>query len=189
MQRIMDFNQSQLSEEDWISNLAKKSGLSILLVDGFGELILLHNICYLQENIFCEESKILGLCGDDRQADVYRIDSKTASSPLEISVLTWQDLKGMKLSTDIDSWSVPDQNPTTFQVQPLDPPLVLITILEAKSLVPAALIPLWLAKFQEFDRLSPSIKACTILYPVLELLWTVHKKIRVAFSSTFCLYW
>jgi hypothetical protein len=32
MQNVMDFNQSQLSEEAWISNLAKNPGLAILTV-------------------------------------------------------------------------------------------------------------------------------------------------------------
>jgi len=56
-------------------------GLFILLVDGLGKLISLPNIFYLQEKNFCEESRILGLCGDDKQADVFHIDAKSASSP------------------------------------------------------------------------------------------------------------
>jgi hypothetical protein len=54
----------------------------------------------------------------------------------------------------------------------------LVTILEAKSLAPAILFPDLTAKFQEFDRSSATVKACTILHSVLEFLWAVyHKKI------------
>jgi hypothetical protein len=58
------------------------------------------------------------------------------------------------------------------------PPLVLVTILETDSLSPEVLIPDLSAKFQEFDRSSQSVKACTILRPVLDFLWAVaHKKV------------
>jgi hypothetical protein len=48
------------------------------------------------------------------------------------------------------------------------PPLVLNTILEENLSSAAALIPVLTSKFQEFDKASTSIKACTILRPVLE---------------------
>jgi hypothetical protein len=49
MQTIMEFNLSNLSEDVWISNLAKNPGLSILVVDGFGKLVLLHNVSYFKK--------------------------------------------------------------------------------------------------------------------------------------------
>jgi hypothetical protein len=90
MQTIMDFNAALLTEETWISNLAANPGLSILAIDGFGKLILLHNVSYLCENLFCNESKILGLYGGESQAEVFRIDSKSASTTLELAVLSWR---------------------------------------------------------------------------------------------------
>jgi hypothetical protein len=140
--------------------------------NGFGNLILLHNICYLQENLFCNEAKVLGLCGDESQAEVYRIDSKSASTTLELHVPAWRDLKGLQPGADLDTLVVPDQNPSVarFKNSLWIPPLVLNTIFEGKSLDPAVLIPLLSTKFQEFDRSSSSVKACTILRPVLEYL-------------------
>ena len=175
----MDFNLHQVSEDQWISNLAKNPGLSLLAVDGFGKLVLLHNVSYLQENLFCSESKILGLCGSDDLADVYRIDPKTASSTLEIPVPTWRDLKGTQSSGDVETLVVADQNPTMarFKNSFWVPPLVSVSILEAKSLLPAELIPLLLTKFQEFDKSSTTVKACTVLRPTLEFLWAVYKKL------------
>jgi len=57
MQSIDDFNLPTVSEDIWISNLSKNPGLSLLLVDGFGKLVLLHNVSYLQQNILCSEPK------------------------------------------------------------------------------------------------------------------------------------
>jgi hypothetical protein len=51
-------------------------------------------------------------------------------------------------------------------------------MLEVNSLDPAVLIPALSLKFQEFDKSSTSIKACTILRPVLEYLWVTSKKLR-----------
>jgi len=99
----MDFNLSNLSEDIWISNLSKNPGLSILVVDGFGKLVLLHNVSYLKENVFCSESQILGLCGDNSQAEVLHIDSNSASTQNEFSVPTWRDLKGVQSGSDLDA--------------------------------------------------------------------------------------
>jgi len=179
MQTIVEFNQSQLTEEVWISNLQKNPGLAILAVDGFGKLVLLHNVSYLQENLFCKESKILGLCGENSRADVFRLDSKSASTALEFLVPLWRDLKAIQTENDLDTLVVPEQNPSITRCKNSlwVPPLVYSTILEAKSMVPAVLVPLLSAKFQEFDRSSTSVKACTLLRPVLEFLWAVHTKL------------
>jgi hypothetical protein len=50
MNQIMNLSHFQLSEEDWITNLKNNPGLAMLLVNGFLKLMLLHDICYLQEN-------------------------------------------------------------------------------------------------------------------------------------------
>jgi hypothetical protein len=179
MQTIIDSNLPTVSEDAWISNVSKNPGLALLVVDGFGNLVLLHNANFLQENIFCSESKVLGLCGDGRQAEVYRIDPVSASKSIEFPVPTWRDIKSSQSNKDVDALIVPEQSPTIarFNQSLWIPPLVLTTFLEAKSLVPAEVIPLLSSKFQEFDRSSPNVKACTILRPVLEFLWGVHKKL------------
>ena len=179
MQTIMDFNAFQVNEDTWISNLAKNPGLAMLSVNGFGKLVLLHNMSYLHENIFCSEAKVLGLCGNDSQAEVYRDDLRSASTSLELPVPTWRDLKGLQPGTDLDSIVVPDQNPPVarFKNSLWIPPLILTTMLEVNSLDPAVLIPALSLKFQEFDKSSTSIKACTILRPVLEYLWATSKKL------------
>jgi len=175
----MEFNLSTVQESDWISNLGKNPGLALLLVDGFGKLVLLHNICYIQENIFCRESKILGLCCQEEHADTYQVDSSLAAAGLEIPVPNWRDLKGSQNETDILGLTDPDQNPTVakFKNSLWIPPLVSNAIFDARSLDPLVLIPLLSTKFQEFNRSSTTVKACTILRPVLEYLWAVYMKL------------
>jgi hypothetical protein len=74
---------------------------------------------------------------------------------------------------------VPEQNPSVFHGKSsiIIPPLLLTAILDAASMDPTQLIPILSAKFQEFNHTSPTMKACTILRPVLEYLWAVHLKI------------
>ena len=52
MAQIIGFNHFQLHQEDWISNLKQNPGLSMLLVNGFHDLILLHQVSFLHENLF-----------------------------------------------------------------------------------------------------------------------------------------
>jgi hypothetical protein len=178
MVQIMGFNRFQLSSDDWISNLKNNHGLALLLVNGFHDLILLHNVSFLQENIFCAESKLLGLLGGTSRAEVYRIDPISASLDLEFQSPVWRDLKNVASADLVNNLQVPDQNPSVFRgkVSLIVPPLVKDAILELGSLVPSVLIPMLSTKFQEFDRTSNSVKACTSLRPVLEYLWAAHQK-------------
>jgi hypothetical protein len=179
MAQIMAFNRFQTSQEDYISNLKENSGLALLAVNGFHELLLFHNIHFKQQNLFCSESKLLGLLGGGPKADCYHIDPASATRDLEFNAPVWRDLKGAPDAAAIQALQVPDQNPSVFHGKSsiLIPPLVLTAILESTSLDPSQLIPILSAKFQEFDRTSPTVKACTILRPVLEYLWGVHMKL------------
>jgi hypothetical protein len=179
MAQIIGFNRFQLSQEDWISNLKQNPGLSMLLVNGFHDLILLHQVSFLHENLFYSDSKLLGLLGGAAAADVYRIDPVSASSDFETNVPVWRDLKAVTAAETVAQLTVPDQNPPIFRGKTclIVPPLVLTSILEAKTLCPATLIQILSSKFQEFDHTSAQAKACTSLRPVLEFLWAVYKKI------------
>jgi hypothetical protein len=92
---------------------------------------------------------------------------------VEVNTPSWRDLKGAT------SPEAADQNPSVFKgkLGIVIPPLVLTSILEADTMIPANLIPILSNKFQEFDRTSPTVKACTLLRPVLEYLWAVHKNL------------
>jgi hypothetical protein len=169
MAQIMAFNRFQMVQDDYVSNLKSSPGLALLVVNGFHELLLFHNIHYHQQNLFCIESKLLGLLGGGEKADCYRIDPISASQDLEFNAPLWRDLKGASDAAAVSALQVPDQNPAVYRGKAsiIVPPLVLTTILEAE---------LHSAKFQEFDHTSPTVKACTILRPVLEFLWAAHNK-------------
>ncbi len=65
MAQIMAFNRFQMAQADYVSNLKSNPGLALLAVNGFHELLLFHNIHFHQQNLFCTESKLLGLLGGD----------------------------------------------------------------------------------------------------------------------------
>jgi hypothetical protein len=138
--------QKRLGFQTW----PKTPGLTILTVNGLGKLVLLHNVSYLQENLFCSESKVLGLCREGNQADVFRVDSKSATGSLELSVPAWRDLKNLQPGSDLDSLVVPDQNPSTahFKNSMWIPSLVSVAILEADSLIPSVLFPCYHQNFK-----------------------------------------
>jgi hypothetical protein len=170
-------------EATCIENISKNPGLAILLVDGFSELMVLHNMHCLQANVYRAVPKLVALCGEGVTADCYRIDPTTSFSNLEFNTPLWRDLKGVTDEEGIKKLFPQEQPSSTFKGKRmmLIPPLVLSTILEAKSLSPVVLIPALSAKFQEFDRSSTTVKACTVLRPVLEFLWGVyHKKVPSA---------
>ncbi len=179
MAQIIGFNHFQLGQEEWIANLKQNPGLSMLLVNGFRELILLHHVNFLQENLFCHDSKLLGLSGGTAKAALYRIDPVSAAADFETPTPVWHELKAVTSADHVASLIVPDQNPPVFwgKNSIVVPPLVLNSILESKTLCPSTLIPILSAKFQEFDCTSTQAKACTSLRPVLEFLWAVSKKL------------
>jgi hypothetical protein len=82
---------------------------------------------YQNQNIFCPESKLLGLSGGGARAD--------CTSPEAVDLL-----------------QAADQNPSVFKgkLGIVIPPLVLTSILEADTMIPASLIPILSNKFQEF---------------------------------------
>jgi hypothetical protein len=179
MAHIMGFSRFQTSCADGISNLANNPGLSILAVNGFKELFLFHTVYYQGQNLFCTKAKLLGLSGGGARADCYRLDPSTLFQDTEIQTPSWRDLKGALTPEAVEALQVTDQNPSVFKgkLGMIVPPLVLSSMLEAETMNPAELIPILLVKFQEFDRSSPVVKACTFLRPALEYLWAVHKKL------------
>jgi hypothetical protein len=153
MAQIMGFNRFQLSNDEWISNLKINLGVLMLLVNGFHDLVILHKVSFIQENVFCLESKLLGLVGREMNADVYRIDPISSSADFETTTPLWRDLKSATTTENVASLVIPDQNPPVFRGQSslIIPPLVLTTVVDANTLCPASLIPIMSSKLQEFD--------------------------------------
>jgi hypothetical protein len=97
----------------------------------------------------------------------------------DIPVPKWASLKGADSTEALETLTVPDTNPTKLRCKCvlMVPPLGSTTILTSPSMDPFELIPLLSATFQDFDRTSETVKACTLLRPVLEFLWAAKKKL------------
>ena len=163
-----------------IENISKNPGLSLLLVDSFSELLVLHNLYCLSANFHHSDPKLVALSGDGAVADCHHIEPVSPCTDLEFSTPAWCNLKNVANEEALKNLLPPDQATTLFKGKQvmLVPPLVSITILETKSLALAILILALSAKFQEFDGSSATVKAYTILRPALKFLWAVyHKKV------------
>jgi hypothetical protein len=57
-----------------IDNISKNPGLALLLVDGFSELVALHNLHCSPANVYCTKPKLVALSGDGAIASCYCID-------------------------------------------------------------------------------------------------------------------
>jgi len=178
MTDIMSLVSYRQDKDQSLSVISKNPGLSLLIVDGFMELILLHSLDYLPANVLRSDNRLVALSGADARADCYRVDPSSALQDLEFATPVWRDLKNASTQEAIETLQASDQNSSSYKGKQslLVPPLVTITILEAKTRVPAKLIPILSTKFQEFDRSSSTVKACTVLRPVLEFLWAAHHK-------------
>ena len=150
----------------------------MLLVDSFSELVILHNLDCLPANLFRSEDKLVALNRVGSKADCYQIDPISAFQDLEFATPLWHDMKNATMEESVQNLQPQDQSSATFKEKQvmIVPPLVSVTMLETKSLLPSTLIPALSTKFQEFDHLSPTVKACTIFKPVLEYLWAIHHK-------------
>ena len=180
MAEVLGLLSFQQEESSCVEKIQKNPGLAVLLVDGFQDLMILHNLHCLPANVYRAAPKLIALNGADNIADCYRIDPSTGFSDLDFTTPVWRDLKNVTSEDTLKSLLPTESSTTSFKGKRvmLVPPLVTITILETKSLSPVILIPALSQKFQEFDRTSTSVKACTLLRPVLEFLWAVyHKKV------------
>jgi hypothetical protein len=85
MAQIIGFNCFQLGQEEWILNL------------------------------FCPDSKLLGLSDGAAEAVVYRIEPISAAGDFESFVPVWRDLKVVAFAENVASLIVPEQNPLVFR--------------------------------------------------------------------------
>jgi len=173
MAEVLGLASFQQNESVCVENISKNPGLAILLVDGFSDLMVLHNLHCLQANVYRSVPKLVALSGDVVSTDCYRIDPTTSFTGLEFNTPLWRDLKSAADEDSIKKLFPQEISNCIYKGKQtmVVPPLVLTTILEATSLSPAVLIPALSSKFQEFDRTSTNVKACTILRLVLEYLW------------------
>ncbi len=179
MGQILDICRFGATDQDCLKNVKDNPGLACIAVDGFHELVLLHQVHVLGPSIVFPEEKVVALSGSTQSADIFKLRKDSLFQDHDIPVPKWASLKGADSVDSLNALTVPETNPTKLRCKSILmlPPLVSTTILTSPSLDPFELIPLLSATFQDFDRTSDTIKACTLLRPVLEFLWAVSKKL------------
>ncbi len=177
MSSILEICQHGVSNDVCSKNMKDNPGLAFLAVNGFNDLYLLHQVHVLGPSIVFPEEKILALSGSGPVAECFKILKDSLFNDHEIGVPRWNALKGAETKEDVQNLTETATNPSKLRCKNIlfIPPLVVNTIWESNTTDPAALIPLLSAEFQQFDKSSDDVKACTILRPVLEFLWAVSK--------------
>ncbi len=103
----------------------------MLLVDGFSDLAILHNLDCPPVNVFRTEPRLVALSGDGITADCSRIDPSSAFSDLEFPTSAWRDLKNASSKEAIDILLAPEQVTSYYKGKQvlIVPPLVTVSIL------------------------------------------------------------
>jgi hypothetical protein len=91
MADIMSLVSYQQDKDQSLSVISKNPGLSLLLVDGFMELVLLHSLDYLPANVLRSDNRLVALSGADARADCYRVDPSSALKDLEFTTPVWRN--------------------------------------------------------------------------------------------------
>ncbi len=179
MGQILDLCRFGANDQDCLKNVKDNPGLACIAVDCFHDIILLYQIHVLGPSIIFPEEKVVSLSGSETQADIFKIRKDSLFLDHDIPVPKWASLKGAESMESSAALTVPDSNPTKLRCKCIlmVPPLVSTTILTSPSMHPFELIPLLSATFQDYDRSSETVKACTLLRPVLEFLWAASKKL------------
>jgi len=122
----------------------------------------------LPANVLWTEMKLVALNGIGAKANCYRIDSTSAFKDLEFPTPAWRDLKNANSAEAIQNLQALDQASSTFQGKTgYDYTTISPSYNSGNKITkPHCFIPVLSTKFREFDRVSTTVKACTILRPV-----------------------
>jgi hypothetical protein len=177
MGQILDLCKFGTNDIDCLKNIRKNPGLACIAVDGFNETVLLHQVHILGPSIVFPEEKVGALLGAERVASVVKLCNESLFSDHDVAIPKWASLKGADTLDALESLSVPDANPPKLRCKSIimAPLLVSTRIMTTQSADPFHLIPILSAAIQDYDRSSETLKACTLLRPVLEFLWAAKK--------------
>ena len=99
----------------WVEKIQKNPGLAVLLVDGFHDLMILHNLHCLPANVYRAAPKLIALNGADNIADCYRIDPSTGFSDLDFTTPVWRDLKNVTSEDTLKNLLPTESSTTSFK--------------------------------------------------------------------------
>ena len=135
MNDVLSLAKFQKEKQNILSSTSINPGLAMLLVDGFSELVILHNLDCLPANVFRSKDKLVALNGVSSKADCYWVDPVSAFQDLEFATPLWRELKNAMMEEAIQNLHPQDQSSSLFKGKQvmIVPPLVSVTILETKS--------------------------------------------------------
>ena len=141
-------------------------GVALLGVNGFNEIIVLHNVTILGPDLLHPVTKIIALMGAELLAEGVKLHTAIFDEDsIDLPCPKWNDLKQATDKDDIAKLTPPDTNIPCLKSKHLlpVPPIIWNMILRANSSDAVVLVPVLSAAMQEFDKKSLTIKACEIL--------------------------
>jgi hypothetical protein len=82
MAEVLGLIHFQQDKNSCLDSISKNPGLAMLLVYGFSDLAILHNLDCLPVNVFRMDPRLVALSGDGITADCFCIDPSSAFSDL-----------------------------------------------------------------------------------------------------------
>ncbi len=165
MGQIFDLCHFGSNDQDCLKNIEENPGRACIAVNGFHDLVLLHQAHVLGPSTVFPDEKLVALSGADSTADIFKLCKDSLFQDRDIPVPKWASLKGADSVKSLEALVVPDTNPSKLWCKSIlvIPPLVSTTIMTSPSLDPFELIPLLSATSQDYDRNSYRVKACNLL--------------------------
>lgn len=181
MEQFITLFAAGATEADFISQIRENQGLSAIAVDHFNRVILLHQVTVLGPNLQYPDQSIMALSGSSTSALAFRIQPSSFTENFEIICPPWNELKSAKAGGEILLIAEPPDTQPKIHFKgflPI-PPLATNAIMSSDSMEAQDLIPVLTAAFKLFDQQSETIKACTLLRPIIFFLFgVVHRKIK-----------
>ena len=161
-----------------ITNLKANENHFLLTTDHFNSIILFHHAKASPPNLTHADLQVLALLGKGEIAIPFRIDPASFTFSMDEAVCPpWAALKACKTAEEITNLVVPPDSTVKLRCRKalMVGPLVAHAIMSSDSSDAATLLPIMSAAFQEFDRTSSVVKACTSLKFVLNYLFAVSQ--------------
>jgi len=157
LDQIIKLLPATATQDECITVLRGTPGLSLLAVDEFNEVLLLHQVMITGPNLLQPESKIMALMGGNAIADCYRIHPSSFTSSVDIPCPKWSDLKAAATLEEVATLHVSEANSPKLKGKKLlpIPPIMAITIITAGTSNAVALIPMCL---QHYKNMTGQVK-------------------------------
>lgn len=169
MEQFITLFSAGAPEVDFISQIQENQGLAAIAIDHFNRVLLFHQLTVLGPNLQYPDQIIMALSGSNDSALAFCILPSSFTDIFEITCPPWTELKGAKSGEDVLLIAQPPDTQPKIRFKGLlpVPPLVMNAVMSSNSMAAQDLIPVLTAAFKLFDQSSDTIKACTLLRPII----------------------